>query len=66
MTSLVSGSGWESMIGVMILFGIIAPIVLFIIGLRTYRKNEKQGKIILIIAAVYSIISFGVCGGFGI
>jgi len=54
------------MIGVMILFGIIAPIVLFIIGLRTYRKNEKQGKIILIIAAVYSIISFGVCGGFGI
>ena len=50
----------------MILLGIFVPSMLFIIGLLKLRKNKKKAKIILIIAAVYSIISFGVCGGFGL
>ena len=65
MTYLISGSGWELMIVVLILFGIIIPIALFIIGLMKYTKNKNQGKIILIIATVYSVISFGICGGLG-
>jgi len=49
----------------MILFGLIVPVVLFIIGLVYYPTKKKRGKMILIIAAVYSIVSFGICGGFG-
>ena len=49
----------------MIFIGIVIPLVLFIIGLVQLRINKKRAKIILIIATLYSIISFGVCGGFG-
>lgn len=48
-----------------IIFGFIVPLVLFIIGLIVITTNKKRGKLILIIASIYSIISFGVCGGFG-
>lgn len=58
-------SGWESLILIIIFFGIIVPALLFIYGLVKLRKNERVGKIILIIASVYSIVSFGMCGGFG-
>jgi hypothetical protein len=66
MKNLILNSGWESMIFVMVLFGILVPIFLFIFGISKYSKDKKQGKIVLIIAAVYTIISFGVCGGFSI
>jgi len=49
----------------LIFFGIIVPLILFIIGLVQLRVNKKRAKTILIIATVYSVISFGVCGGFG-
>lgn len=48
-----------------IIIAIGVPVTLFIIGLVKLRKNKKQGKIILIVATVYSIISFGACSGFG-
>ncbi|WCO01704.1 hypothetical protein [Psychroserpens ponticola] len=65
MNYLIYGSGWESFIVIMVLFGVIVPLILFLIGLIQIGKNKKKGQLILIIATIYSIISFGVCGGFG-
>ena len=65
MNYLIYGSGWESFIIIMVLFGVIVPLILFLIGLIQIGKNKKKGQLILIIATIYSIISFGVCGGFG-
>lgn len=62
---IIEGDALGQAIMLMIFIGIIIPIILFIIGLVQLRKSKKRGKIILIIAAVYSLISFGVCGGFG-
>ena len=62
---LVEANGLGLFILLMVLIAIGIPVILFIIGLVTLRKNKKRGKTILIIATVYSIISFGICGGFG-
>lgn len=43
-----------------IMFG--PAIVLTIIGFAVLRKNKKAAKICFILAAVYIIISFGICG----
>ncbi|WP_460220360.1 hypothetical protein [Psychroserpens sp. MEBiC05023] len=61
----LEGGSYIGVILLAIFIAIIIPLTLFIIGLVKYSKNKKQGKIILIIAAVYAIISFGICGGFG-
>ncbi|MBC3845797.1 hypothetical protein H8K90_05365 [Winogradskyella echinorum] len=60
---LIEGNGFGLFILLMIFIAIGIPIVLFVVGLLTLRENKKKAKIILIIAAVYSIISFGICGG---
>ena len=50
------------------LFALIAAIMvgpsilLTIIGFVVYRKNKKTAKVLFILAAVYLIISFGICG----
>lgn len=62
---VILGSGYEWVILLAIVIGIVVPLVLFIIGLVQLRKHKKRGQLILIIAAVYSLISFGMCGGFG-
>jgi hypothetical protein len=62
---LVEANGLGLFILLMVLIAIGIPVILFIIGLVILRKNKKRGKTILIIATVYSIISFGICGGFG-
>ena len=56
------GSGWELFLILIVFFMIIAPILLFIIGLVIYSKNREKGKKILIAAVVYTLISAGVCG----
>ncbi|TGV00545.1 hypothetical protein [Flavivirga rizhaonensis] len=38
-------------------------ILLAIIGLAVRKKNKKAAKVLFILAAVYVIISLGVCGG---
>ncbi len=43
-----------------IMFGI--PLALLIVGLAIKTKHKKTGKILLIIAAIYLIISLGYCG----
>ena len=65
MNALLMEANYVPIILLLIVIAIGIPIILFIVGLVRFRKNKKQGKIILIIAAVYSIISFGICGGFG-
>lgn len=62
---LIEGNGLGLFILLMIFIAIGFPIILFVVGLLTLRENKKKAKIILIIAAVYSIISFGICGGLG-
>ena len=50
------------------LFALIAAIMvgpsilLAIIGFIIYRKNKKTAKVLFILAVVYLIISFGICG----
>ena len=59
------GDGLIWVILIAFIFAIGVPVILFIVGLVTLRKNKKRGKIILIIATVYSIISLGMCGVLG-
>lgn len=65
MKSLLIEADLGLLILIAIIIGIVIPIILFIIGLVYLRKDKKRGQLILIIAAIYSLISFGVCGGFG-
>lgn len=62
---LIEGDGlvWIILLAFFVAIGI--PVILFVVGLVNLRKNKERAKTILIIATVYSIISFGVCGGFG-
>ena len=45
---------------VAIMFG--PAILLTVIGFAIRKKNKKTAKILFILAAVYSIISLGICG----
>ncbi|MFP4844527.1 hypothetical protein [Winogradskyella sp. PE311] len=54
--------GWYILL--LVFLAICLPVILFIIGIVVFQKNKKRGKIILISAAVYSIISLGLCSGF--
>ncbi len=38
-------------------------ILLAIIGLAVRKNNKKAAKVLFILAAVYVIVSFGICGG---
>jgi len=42
----------------------IGPAILFLIvgGILMAKKNKKAGKIFFILAGVYLLISFGICG----
>lgn len=66
MNTLLIEGNYIFAILLMILIMIGVPIILLIVGLVKYRKNKRTGKIILIIAAVYSLVSFGICGGLGL
>ena len=37
-------------------------ILLTIIGFAVIKKNKKAAKVLFIMAAVYVIVSFGICG----
>jgi len=54
--------GWYILL--LVFMAICLPVILFIIGIVMFQKNKRRGKIILIIATVYSIISLGLCSGF--
>ncbi|MGB3607025.1 hypothetical protein [Psychroserpens sp.] len=43
-----------------IMFG--PGVLLSIIGIALYKKNKKAAKVLFILAAVYTIISLGICG----
>ncbi|WP_452230522.1 MULTISPECIES: hypothetical protein [unclassified Lacinutrix] len=45
---------------VSIMFG--PAILLTIIGAAVFKKNKKAAKILFILAAVYVIVSLGICG----
>jgi len=64
-TLLIEGNyAYGILLLIFIMIGI--PIILFIVGLVKYQKSKKTGKIILIIATIYSLVCLGICGGFGI
>ena len=44
----------------LVMFGI--PLILTITGIAIRNKNKKTSKTLFIIAAVYAIISLGICG----
>jgi len=45
---------------VAIMFG--PAILLTIIGAAVFKKNKKAAKVLFILAAVYVIVSLGICG----
>jgi len=45
---------------VAVMFG--PAILLTVIGLAVLKKNKKAAKVLFILAAVYLIISLGICG----
>ena len=45
---------------VLIMFG--PAIIMAIIGFAILKKNKKAAKVLFILAAVYLIISLGICG----
>ncbi len=45
---------------ILIMFG--PAIIMAIIGFTVLKKNKKAAKILFILAAVYLIISLGICG----
>ena len=45
---------------VLIMFG--PAIVMAIIGFAILKKNKKAAKVLFVLAAVYLIISLGICG----
>lgn len=48
---------------VMLLLIMLGPaIILAIVGLLVLKKHKKTAKVLFIIAVVYTIISFGICG----
>ncbi|MDG5491037.1 hypothetical protein [Psychroserpens sp. SPM9] len=48
---------------VMILLIMFGPaILLAIIGIIVYKKHKKAAKVLFILAALYLIISLGICG----
>ena len=48
---------------VLILANMFGPaIILAIIGFAVLNKNKKAAKVLFILAAVYLIISLGICG----
>jgi hypothetical protein len=44
-----------------IMFG--PPLLMTIIGFVVKNKNKKAAKVLFILAAVYVIVSLGICGG---
>lgn len=45
----------------LIMFG--PALLLLIIGLAIRKKNVKTAKVFYILAGVYLLVSFGICGG---
>jgi len=60
-TLIIEGDyGGVILLVLFIMFGI--PIALLIIGLAIKNKRKKASKVLLILAAIYLIISLGYCG----
>lgn len=64
-TLLIEATGGMNLDGLVILIVAIMfgpAILLAIIGLAVLKKNKKAAKVLFILAAVYVIISLGICG----
>ena len=51
--------------GLIIMIGLVMvgpPVLFAIIGFSVKKKNPKAAKTLFILATVYLIVSFGVCG----
>ncbi|WP_299098213.1 hypothetical protein [uncultured Winogradskyella sp.] len=64
-TLLIEATGGMNLDGLIILIVAIMfgpAILLAIIGFAVLKKNKKAAKVLFILAAVYVIISLGICG----
>ncbi|MDO6595814.1 hypothetical protein Q4512_02740 [Oceanihabitans sp. 2_MG-2023] len=64
-TLLLEATGGMNLDGLFIIIGLIMfgpAILLAIIGAFVFKKNKTAAKVLFILAAVYLIISLGVCG----
>ncbi|MEQ3663764.1 MULTISPECIES: hypothetical protein [unclassified Olleya] len=62
---LIEATGGGNYDGIVLFFAAIMfgpAILLAIIGLALLKKNKKAAKVLFILAAVYVIVSLGICG----
>ncbi|WP_241697153.1 hypothetical protein [Winogradskyella eckloniae] len=65
MTTVLEATGGMNLDGLIVLIVAIMfgpAILLGIIGFVVLKKNKKAAKVLFILAAVYVIISLGICG----
>jgi len=56
------GNSYDALIYLIIAIMFGPTVLLVIIGFLVRKRNKKAAKVIFIIAAVYQLISLGVCG----
>lgn len=54
--------GMDIIVFFSLLFILTIPLILFIAGMFNRKTNPKTAKILFIIAAVYLLVSSGICG----
>ncbi|AUP79501.1 hypothetical protein [Flavivirga eckloniae] len=61
-TLIVEGGNYLGIFLLVLAIMFLPPLILLIIGLAIRAKNRKTSKILMILAAVYLLISLGICG----
>lgn len=62
MTLLIEPGNLDGLIVLIVAIMFGPAILLAIIGLAVLKKNKKAAKVLFILAALYLIISLGICG----
>lgn len=62
MVLLIENMNLDGLLIIIVLIMLGPAILLAIIGFALLKKNKKAAKILFILAALYLIISLGICG----
>ncbi|MBC3759864.1 hypothetical protein H7U19_15735 [Hyunsoonleella sp. SJ7] len=66
MNSLLMEANYDALLYLVLAIMFGPAIILTIIGLLVRKTNKKAAKVLFIIAAVYCIISLGICGALAV
>lgn len=62
MSLLLEPGNLDGLLALIVAIMLGPAILLAIIGALVYKKKKKAAKVLFILAVVYVIISFGICG----